>query len=277
MGKKMNDDFFYQIRPPVRSEFSKGLKKRLFSPYSERQSNIHNFFEVKLRRAWQFGFLFVVLITALSFTYSENVRANVDYLIRVIAGFRVEERFISPIFGLGENASDQLGSGIVETTGELNSDSPAVSSIPTQSVTDILKEMPFSFELPEYIPEGFVLNDNAAYANSRDWVMLVWDSENAEITMVVERNYAGYDLPTGVDSSEQIQIHGQPALLIHGWWDENHVWDSTRRLEIHWEQDGHYYRLNYTQRSLNRWSIEPITGDIAEIEKELTQVAESIP
>jgi len=137
--------------------------------------------------------------------------------------------------------------------------------------------MPFAFELPKFVPEGFELKDSAAFANSRDWVLLLWSSDNAEIAMLVERTYTGYYLPAGLGSAEEVQVSGQPALLIRGWWDENHEWDPTRKLELHWQKGDRYYRLIYTQRSISRWEIEPITSDIDGIIRELTRMAESIP
>jgi len=137
--------------------------------------------------------------------------------------------------------------------------------------------MPFAFGLPRFVPQGFELQDSAAFANSRDWVLLLWSSDNAEIAMLVERTYTGYYLPAGVDSAEEVQVNGQPALLIRGWWDGNHTWDPARKLELHWQKGDRYYRLIYTQRSLSRWEIEPIKTDIDVVIQELIQMAESIP
>lgn len=147
----------------------------------------------------------------------------------------------------------------------------------SQPVEQLLLDMPFAFELPKFVPEGFELKDSAAFANSRDWVLLLWSSDNAEIAMLVERTYTGYYLPAGLGSAEEVQVSGQPALLIRGWWDENHEWDPTRKLELHWQKGDRYYRLIYTQRSISRWEIEPITSDIDGIIRELTRMAESIP
>ena len=95
--------------------------------------------------------------------------------------------------------------------------------------------------------------------------------------MLVERTYTGYYLQAGPDNSEEVNVNGQPALLIRGWWDPDHNWDPTRKLELHWQHKERYYRLIYTQRSISRWEIVPISTDIQSVVNDLIRMAESIP
>jgi hypothetical protein len=267
----MNDDFLYRIRPPLREAFAEELKQKLNRKYPDEKYAIETTRAGLFRWVWKPALLFILVALLLSFSFSGRVRADVVEWIRNIAGFQVQERFVPPVDDSGEPGA------LAKPTEEMTEASPTVYAVPTRSVEDLLRDMPFTFGLPKDVPEGFELQDNAAFANSKDWVMLVWSKENAEIAMLVERTYTGYYLPAGPDSAEEVQVDGAPALLIRGWWDENHLWDPGRRLELHWQKDERYYRLIYTQRSSSHWSIESIPGDIDGIVQELIKMAESVP
>lgn len=258
----MNDDFLYNSRPPVREAFSKSLYQRLsrleFDNLDQQKEGkmIKNSNKYKL--IWKYALLTFLIAAALTLTISEPVRAKAWELIKTIAGINVEEQSESPLKGIEEEN--------VETY-----------TIPTLALPKALENPPFQFGLPTWVPEGYVLDQNVAIADSESWISLVWNNSNlSEIQMLVEREYTGYTIPAGENSSEEININGLPALLVGGAWDAQHQWDSRLGIVIGWEKDGHFYRLTYYERESSHNTIRPIEGDMDIILNELIQMAESI-
>jgi hypothetical protein len=107
-------------------------------------------------------------------------------------------------------------------------------------------------------------------------VMINWVNQNgAEIKMLVEKSYSGYNIPAGMDSSREIQVNGKSALLIFGFWGENHTWDPKLSVALHWQNEAVHYILTFWSRSKTDGSIQPIenTETVAD---ELVKIAEPI-
>ncbi|MGV8026836.1 MAG: hypothetical protein AB2L18_09785 [Anaerolineaceae bacterium] len=210
------------------------------------------------RLTWKYALLTFLIAAVFTLTISEPVRAKAWELIKTIAGINVEEQVESPLKGIEEENVE-------------------LYTIPTLALSKALENPPFQFDLPAWVPEGFVLDQNVAIANSENWIMLVWNNSNlSAIQMLVEREYTGYAIPAGENSSEEININGLPALLVRGAWDAQHQWDSRLGIVIGWEEDGHFYRLTYYERESSQNTIKPIEGDMDIILNELIQMAESI-
>ncbi len=230
---------------------------------------------------WQYA-LVVLLVTAASvFTFSAPVRAKALELIRIVAGFNVEERNEDPLKNLdeGEIPSSQAAALIsssptIAAASEPTVMEPTVYSVPTFTLPEALENPPFQFGLPAWVPEGYVLDQNVGVTKS--WVSMDWNNSNkSEIEMLVEQEYTGYNLPAGEGSSEEIKINGQSALLIRGFWHDGQ-WDPRRGIMIGWVKEGHFYRLNYYEREPSHNEIKPIEGDMEVIIKELIRMAESV-
>lgn len=252
----MNDDFLYTNRPPVRKAFADSLYQGLSSGQYDRRGIRHNF-------AWQVALPAVLLIAVLVVTFSEPVRAMALGFIRTIAGFTVEERSVSPL--------DDVD--LSEVT---------IYEVPSLTVSALLENPPFTFGMPDWVPEGFLLETDAAVASSGDWLSLLWKNTNnsqklLEIDLLVEHEYTGYSIPAGEGSSEEITILGQPALLTLGTWDAQNEWDPTRGITIGWMNAELHYRLRYTERLPATLTIAPIEGDVEAIVAVLIRMAESIP
>ncbi len=285
----MNDDFLYNNRPPVRKTFSDSLYQRLSNEYPDNQFQrkgvkFMNYSVTHLFK-WKYALLTLLVISATVFTFSEPVRAKALELIRVVAGFNMKELKESPLKGLGEQdvvatqAAAEIIPGLVVTSAPTPTViEPTVYSVPTLVLSDALKNPPFQFGLPTWVPEGFELDPIVGIANSKSWVLLNWSNStnSSEIDMLVEKEYFGYNLPTGENSSEEIIINGQPALLVKGTWDPQGQWDPKREIVIGWIKGGHFYRLTYNERLPVSNEIKPIEGDIEVIIRELIRMAESI-
>ncbi len=273
----MKDDFLYKNRPPVRPEYATQLYQRLSQQYPDsRLEKKGAFNKMNGRRMWIYALVTLALVVAAVFATAGEVRASVIDLIKSVAGFNVVESNESPLKDFGENAATADKTAL---PGQAQDTPMAVSTviIPTLSLDDVLQNPPFEFSLPQYVPAGFTLTGDAAVANSGEWVSLTFANlDDAEIWMLVEESYTGYQLPAGIDSTEEVSVKGQPALLIRGGWNASHQWDERYGMELHWQQNGRYYRLIWSQRAPATRALQPISGDLEQVERELLQMAESV-
>jgi hypothetical protein len=276
----MNDDFLYKSRPPLRKEFADNLYRQLSNNHPDTHVPQNRVRTINKQFLWKFAIIIPLVLIFLAFTVPADARAQFIQLIKSVAGFQVAEQSEPPLPNAWEQipplVADRTATAPTALTAE-----PGATLItvvyPTRALQTIISNPPFAFGLPQYIPGGFIPNDNVAVANSSSWVAMAWSSKNAEIEMLVEQQSTDYQLPAGIDSTEEIKVNGQRALLIRGWWDENNKWDPTRGVELHWKTGDLHYRLIYSQRSSARWEIEPISGDTDKIVKDLIKMAESIP
>lgn len=257
----MRDKFLYKLRPPLDKAFSRNLYQRLSLQYPDDLELKKEYQTMKRKqqfRGWKYAFLSMCVMAVLLITLSEPVRAKALEWIRVIAGFTVEETLESPIVTIDE--------AIITP-----------ESIPGVSIADIMQDPPFNFNLPTWIPEGFVMDPQAGIANSKDWVSISWTNAGlSEIQLMVEREYTGYSIPAGEGSSEPVEIDGTPALLVRGAWNTSHAWDMSLGITIAWEEDGHFYRLIYSEHEPVHNELKSIERNGEELVNELTQMAESI-
>lgn len=236
----MDDKFLYQNRPPLRSGFSDSLYARLSSraPQHKAANKVFKFF---LRLTLTGLLLFAVL-----FTFSEPVRASVLDWIRHIAGFEVQETESLPGYDDG------------------------ISFDPDHnSIVYALKAIPFEFAIPAYAPDGYVLIDKLTFSDNTI-ILLDWVNKNKDYISMAVQNTVDLSVFTGVDSAEEIQINGQPAMLIHGAYLDG-KWDYTMKgITIYFKKDG----LTYI---LGKFPSTPYTKDINVSQNELIRMVESIP
>ena len=229
--------------------------------------------------------LFILVALAFIFAVSGPVRARALEWIRIVAGFTVEERAECPIKAVSAGEFSPTRTAVASSAGAVGTATPSptiivptVYSVPTLSLPEVLKNPPFQFGLPTWVPDGYTLDQTVGVANSKDWVSFGSSNSNlSEIEMLVEQEYSGYTLPAGEGSSEEIEINGKPALLIRGVLGCPRSVELKLRISLDWIENGLYYRLNYFQRGAAHYEVQPIEGDTGPIIQELTRMAESIP
>lgn len=284
----MKDDFLYENRPPLRKAFSDDLYRCLSTQYPENHLRIGRdaarIRSIKNHFPWQYAVLAFLLMIGLVFTYSGPVRAKTMEWIKRIADFNIEELNGSPIKGFDEGEGRFPSHPTNETSGQGRVPQATSAQLPPTPypvqiapVADVIPDPPFPISLPAWVPEGFTLDKNAGIASSQSWISLIWNNADlCEIEMLVEKEYHGYNLPAGESSSEEIVIAGKPGFLVRGFWDGQHRWDFRRGLTLGWIKDGHFYRINYTEREPAHHEIKPIRGDIDAVIDQLIKMAESI-
>jgi hypothetical protein len=243
----LDDKFLYQQRPPIRTGFAESLYRRIESQKEDRPLRKRNLSGI----IWKFA-LIASLILAILFTFSAPTRAAVVDLLERIAGFNVNEVETVPTFP--PNATI--------TVYDNYTPQPLAASLPN---------LPFTFNMPAYIPDGFNLSDEVVIAQSKDWVALKWVGNGQEIGMFVQQNW-DLSLDTAQGVAEEVQINGEPALLLRGGWslDESGKWDSSLNVfQLYWRHDGLIYTFDF--RNL------PPGGDQETYIQEIIRVASSIP
>jgi hypothetical protein len=245
----MDDKFLYENRPALRNEFRKSLNAKLIKT-EESEYKMFN------KHLVSYSLIGVVFALILVFTISAPVRANVLSWIQQIAGINVEESTESPLAGVTEV--------------------PSMITVLTPIPVSELKDEPFDFAMPQYLP-GFELNQDFTVAQSKTWVLLSWTrGQNDKLNMLVEINDGKLVVPAGKGSSSEIDLNGQTALLIRGGWTSDSQWNENKGLELQWLNDGLRYDLQYYKTG-DRNEIVPF--DETEVESrldELIQIAESV-
>lgn len=258
----MNDDFLLNNRPDVRKSFSDHLYQQISSRYKTKETQVITDKYSRMFK-WQYAIASFMIAAILLFSFSTPVRAKAMELIRMIAGFTIQEQSESP---LNDTVSSETDSTIVSSSVSEMVIQPTQFPVQTKTIPTVLENPPFAFNFPTWIPEGYILDQDAGISISDSWASFEWNNPDlSEIELLVEKQYTGYTIYSGDNSSEEIEINGQPALLVRGFWNGEHQWDPDYGVVIGWEQDGHFYRLSYYQR-------EPLHNELTSINEMDTKI-----
>lgn len=131
-------------------------------------------------------------------------------------------------------------------------------------LADAQAQLPFEFNLPTWLPDGFILQDTAeAILPTEDWpygeVSVTWfEADDAALTLRATTTPEIGSEFVGGGQTESVTVNAQAATLTR-----LGLKTAPRQLTLAWELDG------------VRYSLE--TGGEVLTEAELVKVAESIP
>lgn len=188
------------------------------------------------RLKWQHVLIALVLVLAMIFGLSPKARALAGVVFQEIAGFFVKEQIQDPL------------TEYYDEDGAVDAPNATVVHIPSVKVNEILADPPFEFSLPEFIPEGFELEDDRA-ASTKGWINIPYQGRGiGEINFMAETGTP--TLPIGIDAAEEIRINDQPAMLVRGDWsrDGSHTWDYDLGCSLYWTVGNTNYRLIFDPR-----------------------------
>lgn len=230
----MDDNFLYQNRPPVRSSFGENLYTHI-SSLPIRKTRV----EKTSRFALKFVFISMTLFAVL-FTFSQPVRANVLHWLKDIAGFIIEER-------------DSLPSVVSE--GSLPSDHHR------SLLEDVIDLLPYELAIPAYVPEGFLAENRVE--KTGDSIFMRWmNSDGDMILMMVDTDH-GQRYVTGTDAASEIQVNGQPAMLVQGGFDQENVWDDDlKMMTVVQRRNDAIYWLIYIEISDGEFDRDTIQNEL---------------
>lgn len=204
--------------------------------------------------AFKFGLRLVLaalLLFMILFTFSEPVRAGVLDWIKHIAGFEVHESETISGFG-GEDAI-------------------TVPADAHSTLEDVIENPPFEFAMPAYVPDGYIFTDKVDVYRKDKAIFTRWVNKDGEEILLLVEVDQGQGYLTGVDAAEEIEINGQPAMLVYGGYDQNGKWDSgLKMVNIYLRRDNLIYLLSWTTSQTNTINQDVLTD-------ELIRMAGSIP
>ena len=230
----MDDKFLYQLQEQPDSEFTKNLYKKL----SQEQAGPHRWMNMYSHSLIRVNLPMLIItflvISLLAIMTISPVRAYISSLILDIAGqsFEVTDDYPGDNFPGDEE--------IIE---------PQILPL-----GEALALFPYSVNLPTYIPDEYVLHQNARvyvgdsggpFANT---IEMDWQSSGrmSYILTIRDRDVRNREIIAPDSSIEEIMLgNGYPAVLIRGGWDYNtQSWSTVIGMyRLKWIMDNLTYDL----------------------------------
>jgi len=237
----MNDQFIKDYRKEPRNEAIRTLQDRFIFIEGNKTSF--------MKRPVTIGVYVLVLALILTPVISPPVRGHLGDWIRQIGGIFIKE------------------------TDNYPGDDGPLQTLPDNqlSLENARAQLPFTIDLPTWIPQGFNLRTNVKITHFQDvssTVYIDWDTPSQSIfSLIIQQRIDGDSgrFIIGAGGSEELQINGHPAVLFRGAWNaDTNLWDSKLGLlTLSWQRKD----LTYTLQGLD---TDISVGD-------LIRVAESIP
>lgn len=190
-------------------------------------------------------------------------------------------------YAVTEKRSNKVGDIWVQVQRTIKVDNPSLSGEPQVmefqpkclSIDKARKTLQFSFKVPAWAPTGFKFSDEICGFEDLHYLsrsaFLIWESADKNTGMKLDlRNLYEqeppsllmFGMPVPPGSYEKVQVHGQPAVLVHGdWnWEEapwvhgemssvkkyEYKWDKKRALQLYWVDGEVMYQL-YTRANVS--------------------------
>lgn len=248
----MTDQFLKDYQHPPREAFADGLRRRLKTLEKEETVNPGLNSARNRPRRLAFAALALLLAISLALWISPAARAQLQTIFTDVGGILFNETGKYPAVLVSQ-----------------------VTIVPAEKLTlaQARESLPFEIALPEHLPEGYTLIDEVTVLNFAEYGIL-----SASIRY---RNPEPWLLPLGLsihsqkdgqpwkqiigpNSTEEVQVNGQPAALVRGIWNgATQRWDNPENISLWWPLHGVTYELQ--------------TVDSAISADELIRIAESIP
>lgn len=259
----MNDEFLTKFRKTPRAAFADALYERISQGPQPRFSQTIAI-KLTLRNA-VIAFVFMLLIAACVYAV-------------------VEKRWV------------KVGDIWVDVQRTLKVDIPSPSEGPIVieeedvfecfSIDEARKILRFRFKVPAWAPDGFTFSDEICVLKdqfpSSDSAFLHWEvaDKNTAISITLHNikwfngatqkyevgpaSTATMGMPVPPGSYEEVQVHGHPAVLVRGDWQDppwattgeyeyreyEYKWDEKRALQLYWVDGEVMYRL-YTRANVS--------------------------
>lgn len=248
----MKDEFLAKFHKTPRTEFKDALYERIsLQPQPRFPEMVAK--QLTFRNA-VVAFVFMVLVAACVYTAVEKRWNKVgDIWVDVRKTYKAE---FFPV---------------PETTEESEAQPPSYQCFTVEEARQILR---FDFQVPSWVPEGFTFDDRmCGIDRTSDFASLYWvGADQYSGISIMLRNLRGFNMatqkyeiwsastlfPVAPGSYEEVQIHGQPSVLIRGNWGvpwmtvnattEGEVeikWDKNRGIQLYWI-DGEVLYYLYT-------------------------------
>jgi hypothetical protein len=258
----MNDEFMSQLREVPRTEFAGALYERISQQPQPRFPQ--------------------TIATKLTFR-----NAAVAFMLMLLVA--------ACVYAVVEKRWDKVSVIYVAVQRTIKVDNPSLSGEPLVmefqpecfSIEEAREILQFRFKVPDWAPDGFTFSNEICgfeeLSPSSDSAFLDWEGADKNTPMILDlRNLKQFNIATqkyevgsastamyGMSvppgSYEEVQVHGQPAVLVRGdWnWEEapwatgetsvgeyEYKWDKKRALQLYWVDEEVFYRL-YTHAKVS--------------------------
>lgn len=257
----MNDEFMHQFYEAPRPEFGNTLYERISREPPSRFAQI--FLDNRTFRRSAIAFVFLFLIAA-------------------------------GVYVVSASRWDKVGVINVAVQSTIKVDNPSVSGEPLVmefqhecfSIEEAREILRFRFKVPAWAPDGFTFSNEICgfedLSPSSDSAFLDWESADKNTPLhlslynlkwfnIATQKYevgpastAMYGMSVPPGSYEEVQVHGQPAVLVRGDWnwedapwatgetsvgEYEYKWDKKRALQLYWV-DGEVFYYLYTRADI---------------------------
>ena len=237
----MNDKFLKSFRVKPNKTFIQNLRSQLEN-YEEanQQGRRFQLHPVGL------GVVALLLVLTLVLSVSPAARAQVEDWVGVIGGV------------------------LFTATGDYPGDDEPVNIVPTDEMTfeEARETLPFTIDLPTWVPEGFVLEETVSVPRFEDGVgrvYLLWKAPLKGLSLSIEdRSPEEANWLVAPGSIEEVLVNNAPAALVRGGWYENtKQWENKGQIQLFVPHNGQTYLFSTNENNI---SVE-----------ELIRIAESLP
>lgn len=238
----MNDKFLRRYRIAPRLAFSQDMRKRL---------EIDEVKTLRVRpillRPLVLGAITLLLALTLTLVVSPSARAQVQDWV------------------------GQVGGVLFTATGDYPGGDGPIKTIPGNEMRleEARAVLPFTVDLPAWIPEGYVLEETISILRLEDDIERVFIQWAAPQKALLELQITGRapedsHWVVGTGSIEEMLINGEPAALVRGGWNaDTKQWEDRGQLQLHVAHNGQTYIFSTMETDI---SID-----------DLIRMAESLP
>jgi hypothetical protein len=119
--------------------------------------------------------------------------------------------------------------------------------------------VPFNFGIPGQVPDGWVMEEQVRVNDlgGGPYVQLEWTNPgHGNISLSAREDDGSASRLIGPDSFREVEVGGQPAVLVKGAWDHDSqewMWLEVRTLI--WKMDGVEYSLSVSGHDLSEASL----------------------
>ena len=238
----MNDKFLRSYRIAPRLAFAQDMRKRL---EIDREKTLR--VRTLLLRPVAIGAITLLLVLTLTLVVSPAARAQVQDWV------------------------GQVGGVLFTATGDYPGGDEPVTIAPSEkmSLEDASAILPFTIDLPTWVPEGYVLEETVTFVHFEDGVERIFIQWRAPQKALLELEIE--NLPpeeskwlVGQESIEEVLVDGEPAALVRGGWHaDTKQWENPEILHLYIPHKGQTYIFSSMEKDI---SVD-----------ELIRMAESLP
>jgi len=162
-----------------------------------------------------------------------------------------------------------IGGVLFTATGDYPGEDGPVSIIPSEEISleEAQAVLPFTIDLPTWVPEGYLLEDKVSILRFEDGVERVfvhWSAFDKALLELEIENSTEPKWLVGPESIEELSVNGKPAALVPGGWNaDTKQWDNLDTLTLYVPHKDQSYIFVVRENDI---SVD-----------DLIQIAESLP